>query len=156
MLKNRDILEGLEMLQQELATEKICTSLIEDNLVKAIFLKGSMGRDEHDEYSDIDLYCLVEKEDEELFLNKRLEHIKAYRKIIFYDDIYIIAPQIIVVFDNLLHLDLFTVTEQNFTEKDYFKVLYDPNHLLERFIETQSLKLSKNEFSDSADRKSVV
>ena len=138
------------MLQQELATEKICTSLIEDNLVKAIFLKGSMGRDEHDEYSDIDLYCLVEKEDEELFLNKRLEHIKAYRKIIFYDDIYIIAPQIIVVFDNLLHLDLFTVTEQNFTEKDYFKVLYDPNHLLERFIETQSLKLSKNEFSDSA------
>lgn len=138
------------MLQQELAVEKICTSLIEDHLVKAIFLKGSMGRNEHDEYSDIDLYCLVEKEDEELFLNRRLEHIKAYRKIIFYDDIYIIAPQIIVVFDNLLHLDLFTVTEQNFTEKDYFKILHDPNHLLERYIKTQSLELSENEFSDNA------
>ena len=150
MLKNRGVFGGMELLQQELAVEKICTSLIEDHLVKAIFLKGSMGRKEHDEYSDIDLYCLVEKEDEELFLNKRLEHIKAYRKIIFYDDIYIIAPQIIVVFDNLLHLDLFTVTEQNFTEKDYFKVLYDPSHLLERFFETQSLELSKNEFSDSA------
>ena len=73
----------MELLQQELAVEKICTSLKKDNLVKAIFLKGSMGRDEHDEYSDIDLYCLVEKENEELFLNKRLEHIKAYREIIF-------------------------------------------------------------------------
>lgn len=140
----------MELLQQELAVEKICTSLKKDNLVKAIFLKGSMGRDEHDEYSDIDLYCLVEKENEELFLNKRLEHIKAYREIIFYDDIYIIAPQIIVVFDNLLHLDLFTVTEQNFTEKDYFKVLHDPNNLLEQFNESQSLEVSESEFSDSA------
>ncbi|RLQ83889.1 nucleotidyltransferase domain-containing protein [Planomicrobium sp. Y74] len=138
------------MLQQELAVEKICTSLKKDNLVKAIFLKGSMGRDERDEFSDIDLYCLVEKENEELFLNKRLEHIKAYREIIFYDDIYIIAPQIIVVFDNLLHLDLFTVTEQNFTEKDYFKVLHDPNNLLEQFNESQSLEVSESEFSDSA------
>lgn len=140
----------MELLQQELAVEKICTSLKKDNLVKAIFLKGSMGRGEHDEYSDIDLYCLVGNEDEDLFLNKRLEHIKAYREIIFYDDIYIIAPQIIVVFDNLLHLDLFTVTEQNFTEKDYFKVLHDPNNLLEQFNETQSLEVSKSEFSDSA------
>lgn len=138
------------MLQQELALEKICSSLKRDNLVKALFLKGSMGRDEHDEYSDIDLYCFVEKEDEEVFLNKRLEHIKAYREIIFYDDIYIIAPQIIVVFDNLLHLDLFTVTEENFTEKDYFKVLHDPNNLLEQFKETQSLEVSESEFSDSA------
>lgn len=140
----------MELLQQELAVEKICTSLKKDNLVKAIFLKGSMGRGEHDEFSDIDLYCLVEKKDEELFLKKRLEHIKAYRKIIFHDDIYIIAPQIIVVFDNLLHLDLFTVTEQNFTEKDYFKVLYDPNNLLEQFNESQSLEVSESEFSDSA------
>ncbi|WP_033541256.1 nucleotidyltransferase domain-containing protein [Planococcus sp. CAU13] len=138
------------MLQQELALEKICLSLKRDNLVKAIFLKGSMGRGEHDEYSDIDLYCLVGKDDEELFLEKRLDHIKAYRDIIFYDDIYIIAPQIIAVFDNLLHLDLFTVTEENFTEKDYFKVLHDPDNLLEQFIETQSLEVSDSEFSDSA------
>lgn len=72
-------------------------------------------------------------------MNERLEHIKAYREIIFYDDIYIIAPQIIVVFDNLLHLNLLIVTEQKFTEKDYFKVLYDSNNLLEQFNESQSL-----------------
>lgn len=137
------------MLQQELAVTKICSSLKEDKLVKAIFLKGSMGRGEHDEYSDIDLYCLVEQGNEKKFLEKRLEHITAYRDVIFYDDIYIIAPQIIAVFDNLLHIDLFTVTEATFTEKDYFKVLYDPDNLLEKYRKTQSLEIKVNEFSDS-------
>ena len=56
------------MLPQELAVEKICSSLKNDPHVQAIFLKGSMGRNEHDEFSDIDLYCLVNKEDEEQFL----------------------------------------------------------------------------------------
>lgn len=87
------------MLSQELAVEKICTSLKRDQDVLAIFLKGSMGRNEHDEHSDIDLYCLVNKEKEEQFLAKRLEHLKAYSNIIFHEDIFIIAPQIIAVFD---------------------------------------------------------
>ncbi|WP_422124406.1 nucleotidyltransferase domain-containing protein [Planococcus sp. X10-3] len=136
------------MLQQEIAVEKICSSLKENQLVKAIFLKGSMGRDEHDEFSDIDLYCLVEQKDEETFLEERLEHLKAYRDIIFYDDIHIIAPQIIAVFDNLLHIDLFTVTKESFTQKDYFKSLHDPNNLLDEFVETQSLEISESELND--------
>ena len=136
------------MLPQELAVEKISSNLRKDPLVQAIFLKGSMGRNEHDEHSDIDLYCLVDKEDEELFLSKRLEHLQAYRRIIFHDDIFIIAPQIIAVFDNLLHIDFYTVTEESFPEKDYFKVLYDPNDLLEKFSTTQGLTLTEIEYRD--------
>jgi predicted nucleotidyltransferase len=136
------------MLPQELAIEKICSSLKKDKRVQAVFLKGSMGRCEHDEHSDIDLYCLVEQKDEEYFLYNRLEHLQAYRKIIFYDDIFIIAPQIIAVFDNLLHIDLFTVTMESFVEKDYFKVLYDPDNLLENFIDTQGLALNESEYRD--------
>ncbi|MYL61437.1 nucleotidyltransferase domain-containing protein, partial [Virgibacillus halodenitrificans] len=101
------------MLQED-AVEKITESLKADPLVKAVFLKGSMGRAEHDEHSDIDLYCLVDQKDEALFLEKRLMYLKAYQDILFWDDIFIIAPQIIAVYNNLLHLDLFTVTEQSF------------------------------------------
>ena len=137
------------MLVQETAVEKICASLQQDPFVKAVFLKGSMGRNEHDEHSDVDLYCLVDKEDEEQFLLKRIEHLEAYRSIIFQDDIFIIAPQIIAVYDDLLHIDLFTVTLENFTEKDYFKVLYDPHHLLDNFSETQGLELSEAEYRDA-------
>ena len=109
------------MLPQELAVEKITASLKKDPLVKAIFLKGSMGRGEHDEHSDVDLYCLVNEEDKKEFLANRVEHLRAYRDIILMDDIFIVAPQIIAVFDDLLHIDLFTVTKESFVGGDLFQ-----------------------------------
>lgn len=63
---------------------------------------------------------------------------------------FIIAPQIIAVFDNLLHVDLFTVTEKTFKEKDYFRVVYAPENRLAKFESTQNLLLSKEEFHDFA------
>ncbi|TWT01106.1 nucleotidyltransferase domain-containing protein [Planomicrobium sp. CPCC 101079] len=137
------------MLIQEQAVEKICASLKQDPHVKAVFVKGSMGRDEHDEHSDIDLYCLVDGEREKQFLAAREAHLEAYRPILFRDDIFIIAPQLIAVYDNLLHIDLFTVTLESFPEKDYFRVLYDPEGLLESFQETQTLELKSEEFRDA-------
>lgn len=136
------------MLRQEIAVEKVCQSLQKDEHVQAIFLKGSMGRNEYDEHSDVDIYCMVDKKDEEQFLSKRLDHIQAYRSIIFYDDIFIIAPQIIAIYDDFLHIDLFTVTKENFLNKDYFKVLYDPHNLLSEFVDTQNLTISNAEFKD--------
>ncbi|WP_407272865.1 nucleotidyltransferase domain-containing protein [Radiobacillus sp. PE A8.2] len=138
------------MVQEE-AVEQIVASLTRDNLVQAIFLKGSMGRGEHDQYSDVDLYCLVEEQDKQSFLKNRLEHLRAYRALLFYDDIFIIAPQIIAVFDNMVHVDLFTVTEDTYVEKDYIKVLFDPNHLLDKYKETQHLTLSSAEFQDDVN-----
>ena len=138
------------MMKQEEAVKAISQSLMRDELVKAIFLKGSMGRGEYDEYSDVDLYCLVDEEDEAFFLTKRLKHLESYRKILFYEDFFIIAPQIIAVFDNLLHVDLFTVTEKSFKEKDYFRILYDPEGRLTKFQSTQNLLLSLEEFSGCA------
>lgn len=136
------------MLVQEIAVEKITASLIQSSYVRAVFLKGSMGRNEHDEHSDVDLYCLVDKEQESVFLKERIIHLQAYRPVLFQDDIFIIAPQLIAVFDNLLHIDLFTVTLESFTPKDFFKVVYDPENLLEQFRASQSLTLSREEYKD--------
>ncbi|MGH2316249.1 nucleotidyltransferase domain-containing protein [Planococcus sp. SE5232] len=136
------------MLIQEVAVEKITASLTKSPYVRAVFLKGSMGRDEHDEHSDIDLYCLVDKEQEKSFLAERLTHLQAYRPVLFQDDIFIIAPQLIAVFDDLLHIDLFTVTVESFTSKDFFRVVYDPENLLEQFTESQSLELNGAEYTD--------
>lgn len=137
-------------MKQDEAVRTISQSLIKDNQVKAIFLKGSMGRGEYDEYSDVDLYCLVDEKEEEDFLSRRLKHLESYRKILFYEDYFIIAPQIIAVYDNLLHVDLFTVTEKTFKEKDFFRVVYDPENKLAKFQSTQNLLLSKEEFHDCA------
>lgn len=140
---------GVEELIQEEAVKVITEHLKEDPLIKAIFLKGSMGRDEHDENSDVDLYCLVDEEDVEAFLKKRKGYLEVYEKLLFYDEIYIIAPQVIAVFENLLHLDLFTVTAETLIEKDYCRVLYDPYQCLSQFNE--QLTLSKQEFIDDVD-----
>lgn len=133
-------------MKQNEAVKMISDSLMKDDKVQAIYLKGSMGRGEYDEFSDVDLYCLVNPEDLESFLPQRMQHLEAYRKVLYYDDIFIIAPQIIAVFDNLLHVDLFTVTEKSFKEKDYFHVLYDPSGKLSQFQTSQNLLLSQEEF----------
>ncbi|WP_254434186.1 nucleotidyltransferase domain-containing protein [Halobacillus sp. Marseille-Q1614] len=83
------------MIQHE-AVEVITNSLKNDPLVKAVFLKGLMGRGEEDEFSDVDLYVLVDEE--EAFLPNRVAHVSSYRKLLFYDDIFIIAPQILAVY----------------------------------------------------------
>jgi hypothetical protein len=137
-------------LRQEKAVHSITESLKKDELVQAVFLKGSMGRGENDEHSDVDLYVLVKEENEERFLEKRVDHLKAYGNLLFYDDIFIIAPQIIAVFDDMLHVDLFTVTETNFKEKDFFKVVHDPDKILVKYEATQNLVLSPEEFYELA------
>lgn len=136
------------MLPQELAVNKISESLKRDPLVQAVFLKGSMGRGEHDAHSDVDLYCMVNEKDEKQFLANRIDHLRAYRETILVDDIFIVAPQIIAVFDNLLHLDFFTVTKEAFVGGDYFTVLYDPHRIMDEFVHTQGLTLTENEYED--------
>lgn len=136
------------MLPQEIAVQKITDSLRKDHRVQAVFLKGSMGRNEYDEFSDIDLYCLVEKENEKEFLGNRLMHLQAYRPVTFQDDIFIVAPQLIAVFDDFLHIDLFTVTAETFSGRDFFKVLHDPENRLTEFVDTQGLELSEGEYRD--------
>ncbi|MFG6149859.1 nucleotidyltransferase domain-containing protein [Halobacillus sp. B23F22_1] len=136
-------------MRQHEAVNSITRSLKEDELVKSVFLKGSMGRKEEDEHSDVDLYVLVDDEDK--FLPKRVRHLEAYREMIFQDDIFIIAPQIIAVYDNLLHVDLFTVTEETLIHKDYFEVLYDPHQRMEKYSKHQKLTLSDQDFVDAVD-----
>jgi predicted nucleotidyltransferase len=133
------------------ALEVLSNSLKQDKRVQAIFVKGSVGRGEQDEQSDLDLYCLVEEKDLDGFLQSRVHHLEAYGKLLFHDDIFIVAPQILAVYENMLHVDLFTVTEKTFIKKYYFKVLYDPDHLLEIFKNTQSLRLAADEFQDAVD-----
>ncbi|SFF57611.1 Nucleotidyltransferase domain-containing protein [Halobacillus alkaliphilus] len=135
-------------MRQEKAVEILVNSLKEDPAVQSIFLKGSMGRNEHDQHSDIDLYCLVKEEEEKSFLSRRLNHLRAYKEFMFYDDIFIIAPQIIAIYNDWLHVDLFTVTDKTFQNKDYFTVLYDPEHLMDKYQAEHKLTLSEAEFKD--------
>ena len=135
----------------EEAVNALVSSLKRDECVQAVFLKGSMGRGEHDEFSDIDLYCLVDREDLERFLPNRMRHVQAYTRVLFYDEIFIVAPQILAVYENLVHLDLFTVTEESYIAKDAMKILHDPDGRLDTFAAKQNSALEPAEFQDAVD-----
>lgn len=133
------------------ALQVLSSSLKQDRRVQAIFVKGSVGRGEHDEHSDLDLYCLIDEKDLDGFLESRIDHLESYGKLLFHDDIFIISPQILAVYENMLHVDLFAVTEKTFIEKDFFKVIHDPDELLSKFVASQNLRLSEREFQDAVD-----
>ncbi|CAM3827064.1 aminoglycoside 6-adenylyltransferase [Mesobacillus thioparans] len=133
------------------ALSVLTNTLVKDKRVQAIFVKGSLGRGEQDEHSDLDLYCLVDDVDLSPFLQTRVSQLETYGKLLFYDDIYIVAPQIIAVYENMVHVDLFTVTDETFVEKDFFQVIHDPQNRLKKFEASQTLQLSAVEFQDAVD-----
>ncbi|UYZ23889.1 aminoglycoside 6-adenylyltransferase [Mesobacillus jeotgali] len=139
------------MMALDDALEVLASSLKGDPRVQAIFVKGSVGRGEQDKFSDLDLYCLVDPKDLDDFLQSRIRHLESYGKLLFHDDIFIVAPQILAVYEDMLHVDLFTVTEKTFIEKDYFKIIHDPHHRLEKYKASQSLRLSPGEYQDAVD-----
>ena len=117
-------------MEQLEAIKKVLPLLIADKAVYAVFLKGSIARGENDEFSDIDLYCLVEREELDDFLNRRMNYLKEYRPLIFTRDVNHVGPQLVGVFDNGIHIDLYTLTSNSMNTTDQIKVLYDPEKLL--------------------------
>lgn len=130
------------------ALNRLVEILAGEEEVKAVCVKGSIGRGEQDPYSDIDLYCFVEEQDLNFFLTKRLALLSRYNEVLYSEEIFIIAPQLIIVYDDFLHVDLFTVTEKTFKQSDQFKVLYDPDQLLDQFKRTQKLTMTDEEYGD--------
>ncbi|WP_215145374.1 nucleotidyltransferase domain-containing protein [Exiguobacterium qingdaonense] len=135
-------------MNQQNAIHVITERLKQDEAVQAIFMKGSFGRGEADEHSDIDLYVMVHPDEEVSFQSRRLEHLHAYRPTLLKDEIHIVAPQLIAVFDDFLHLDLFTVTEDSLNHQDSIHVLYDPQQRLA--MHATSLQLDERAINEHA------
>lgn len=112
------------------AVNTVLSHIIKDSSVRAVFLKGSIARGEMDEFSDVDFYCLVKENELDSFLNRRIEYMEKYRPLIFTENANFVGPQIVGVYDNGLHFDLYTVTYDTLHHTDEIKVLFDPENLL--------------------------
>lgn len=143
------------MLYQWEAIQTIAQTLKSTDGVLAIYLKGSFARGEEDLYSDVDLYCIVSDEALEGFLPKRLEILKCYKPILYSSEANFVGPQIVCVFDNGLHFDLYTQTMATQTTTDQVKVLYDPHQLLNDY-NAKAFPLSNEECDTLFDECSFV
>lgn len=122
------------------AIEIVSKSIIESNLCEAIFVKGSIGRGDDDEYSDVDMYAVVKEENMDEFLSNRIIYLSAYKPILYSSYANFVGPQIIVIFEDGLHFDLYTVSKEHIPQNDEVKVIYDPKKLLKDYVpEVKSL-----------------
>ncbi|QTA37904.1 aminoglycoside 6-adenylyltransferase [Thermosipho ferrireducens] len=132
-------------MEQLKAIKVISEAIKKDKNVRSMFLKGSLARNEMDSYSDVDFYCLVKSDSLEEFLKKRLHYLKQYRPLIYWSEVNFVGPQIVAVFDNGLHFDLYTVTHDTLSMTDEIKIIYDPENLLDNY-KAEKLAISEKEF----------
>lgn len=116
------------------AIERVSNKIIEDNICDAIIVKGSIGRGEDDEYSDVDMYAIVSEEKMDEFLNNRLTYLSAYKSIIYKGYENFVGPQVIVIYEDGLHFDLYTVTKESLPKTDKIKIVYDPKEIMKDYV----------------------
>jgi len=119
--------------RQHEAIEKLVEVLSQDNSVKAIFLKGSIARGQGDHHSDVDMYCIIGENAMGDFLKKRLQYLEAYKPLIYWSESNFVGPQIVGVYDDGLHIDLYSISLDVMKNTDEMKVLYDPDNLLKDY-----------------------
>jgi len=115
------------------AIEKVKEAILNDGLVEALFLKGSIARGEDDDYSDVDMYAVVSSENRDAFLAKRTRYLEAYMPLIYWSESNFVGPQIVGVFNDALHFDLYTVVPGAIPQTDDVKILYDKSGLLNAY-----------------------
>ncbi|WP_239738396.1 nucleotidyltransferase domain-containing protein [Mammaliicoccus sp. H-M32] len=137
-------------MRYEVAVDNILPKMKNIEGVVAIFLKGSIARGENDAYSDLDLYVMLEKEVyvEDVY-NDIINSLEQYQKLLYKELVEIICPQIVGVYENMLHVDCYIVHENKYPLTDDIKVLYDSKKILENYVK-QDLILTKEMFQDSA------
>lgn len=122
-------MENVKSRQQE-SIKKILSVVVKDTSVRSVFLKGSIARGESDEFSDVDLYCIIKEDEMKEFLNRRINYLEQYKPLIYWSEANFVGPQIVGVFENGLHFDLYAITYKSLQKTDEIKVLYDPENLL--------------------------
>lgn len=111
------------------AIDIIGKEIIQDNLCDAIILKGSIGRGDDDEYSDVDMYLIVSEANKAQVMAKRREYLSAYMDLVYLSEANFGLPQVIAIYENALHVDLYVATLEEMTHTDPVKVYYDPKGL---------------------------
>lgn len=81
------------------------------------------------------IYVIVHDDELNSFLEKRLNILQSYRPLIYYSETNFVGPQIVGVYDNGIHIDLYTITVNKLNYEDKIKVFYDPDNLLVNYQE---------------------
>lgn len=112
----------------------ISNHIIDDGLCDAIILKGSIGRGDDDEFSDVDMYLIVSPEHMDTVLQRRCAYLSAYKEIVYLEDVNFGLPQKVAIYVDALHVDLYVARMEQIGHADPIRVWYDPKGLFSDYI----------------------
>jgi predicted nucleotidyltransferase len=138
-------------MRQYDAVEIISNAILEENktenFLEAIFLKGSLARNSEDQYSNIDLYCIIKDSKYDLFLEKELKILRKYEIIVYSK---LIGNHLICVYENGIILNFYTLKENQLDYHDDMVVIYDPKGILDNYQKIP-LEFEPNEIGELLD-----
>ncbi|MGD9604925.1 MAG: hypothetical protein AB7V00_02055 [Bacilli bacterium] len=133
-------------MKQYRAVQLISEAILLDGMAQALFLKGSLARQEEDQYSDVDFYVVVSEDNLLKFLDKRLDYLRSYAPILHHFEENFVAPQIVCIFEDGLHFDFFVTTKNQINHFDNISIIFDPHNLLGSYKKSP-LNLSNQEIA---------
>ena len=128
------------------AIKAVSDAILQDGLAEALFLKGSIARGEDGDYSDVDLYVVVTEDNFVAFLTRRIEYLEQYRPLVNWVEVNFVGPQIVGIFDDALHFDLYAVKPDAIPQTGAMKVLHDPDGMLADY-QNKPLSLTNEELT---------
>lgn len=127
--------------ERESILNKALEDLTSDEDVVAIYLDGSLSRNNEDQYSDIDLHTIVTPEKIKDFIKRKRERAEKWGNVLFHENGNPYSPVEVTHYDNFIKIDSWYHTIDEIKPTIWLrnmKVLYDPNEVLEQIAEVSS------------------
>lgn len=131
-------------LMQKIKSYKIHNALedlVADADVLAIYLSGSLAKQNDDNYSDIDLHTIVQAEKRSGFIENKRKREGMWGEVLFHEDTHPLSPAVVTYYDCFVKVDSWYHTLEEIQPSIWLKgviVLYDPNDLINPVVKSSS------------------
>lgn len=118
--------------------EKVLADLTTDEHVLAIYLSGSLGRGDFDQYSDIDLHVIVATDKKQDFIQDKRRRAANWGNVLFYEGASGGSPVVVSHYDCFIKVDSWYKTLDEVVPSVWLKgikPLYDPSKILAPLVE---------------------
>lgn len=118
---------------QDQLTAKITEQLTPNDHIRALFLGGSFGKGEADEYSDIDLIAIVAKDNQSAFTSTWKATLEDITPVVFWNEMPERENLFNAITDQWQRIDLITIDPEalKYRSQDGLKPLFDKDNLFD-------------------------
>lgn len=126
---------------REVLLENALKDLIADSNVLAIYLGGSLARQNADNYSDIDLHTIVRTEKRSEFIGNKCLRAEKWGEVLFHENASPLSPVVVTHYDCFIKVDSWYHAPEEVQPSIWLKgirVIHDPNSLINNALTASS------------------